>query len=173
MQQWRVVGNDRNNGVNYTFFNGVPNRITQFAEPITFHERVNYNLGLYAQDQWTRARLTLNLGVRADFLEQPGRRAESARGSSDCRTQVRRDQERSRTGAMCRLASGAAYDLFGTGKTAVKATLGRLRRGRVVHHRQGREPAAVDGEQCIANLERRVLSRLATRVVKTSRPTAI
>ena len=36
MQQWRVVGNDRNNGVNYTFFNGVPSRLTQFAEPITF-----------------------------------------------------------------------------------------------------------------------------------------
>ena len=34
MQQWRVVGNDRNNGVNYTFFNGVPSRLTQFAEPI-------------------------------------------------------------------------------------------------------------------------------------------
>ena len=33
MQQWRCVGNERNNGVNYTFLNGAPNRLTQFAEP--------------------------------------------------------------------------------------------------------------------------------------------
>src|SRR5262245_8417119 len=50
MQQWRVVENTRNNGVNLVFANGVPNRLTQFAEPATFRERVNYNFGLYAQD---------------------------------------------------------------------------------------------------------------------------
>ena len=68
MTQWRVVGNEHNTGVNYTFSNGLPNRLTQFAEPTTFRERVNYNLGLYAQDQWTIRRLTINAGVRADFL---------------------------------------------------------------------------------------------------------
>jgi hypothetical protein len=124
MQQWRIVGNDRNNGVNYTFFNGVPNRVTQFAEPTTFHERVNYNLGLYAQDQWTRGRLTLNLGVRADFLntqvdEQSlpagpliaARRFDAIRNVPNWRDVSPR--------------LGGAYDLFGTGRTAIKATLGR------------------------------------------------
>src|SRR5207344_163565 len=68
MHTWRVTGAEHNNGVNYTFSNSSPLRLTQFAEPTTYRERVNYNLGLYAQDQWTMDRLTLNLGVRADFL---------------------------------------------------------------------------------------------------------
>jgi len=42
--------------------------VTQFAEPTIFRERVNYNLGLYAQDQWTHSRLTLNLGARYDYF---------------------------------------------------------------------------------------------------------
>ncbi len=55
---------------------------------------MNYNLGLYAQDQWTINRLTLNLGVRADFLNAQVDAAEPARGSADSGPRVRRDQER-------------------------------------------------------------------------------
>jgi hypothetical protein len=124
MQQWRIVGNDRNNGVNYTFFNGVPNRITQFAEPLTFHERVNDNLGLYAQDQWTRGRLTLNLGLRADFLNaQVDEQSLPAGPLIAARRFDKIGNVPNWRDVSPRL--GAAYDLFGTGRTAIKATLGR------------------------------------------------
>ena len=132
LKLWRVTGTDHNGGVNYTFRNridgvltsAVPTRVTQFAEPLRFSERVNYNLGLYAQDQWRIRRVTLNLGVRADFLN----------------TQV--DAQRLPAGPLIgerdfaeindvpnwkdvapRL--GVAYDPRGNGKTAIKATLGR------------------------------------------------
>ena len=124
MQQWRVVGNERNNGVNYTFFNGAPSSLTQFAEPITFRERVNYNLGLYAQDQWTINQLTLNLGVRADFLNAqvdaqslPAGPLIAAREFGEIRNVPNWKDVSPRLGAV--------YDLFGDGKTAIKATWGR------------------------------------------------
>ena len=136
LQQWRVVGNDRNNGVNYTFFNGVPSGLTQFAEPITFRERVNYNLGLYAQDQWTIGRLTLNLGVRADFLNAqvdaqslPAGPLIAAREFAESRT--------------CR--TGGPVSPRGRRVRSVRQRQDRdqshtrpVRRGRVVHHRARR-----------------------------------
>ena len=124
LQQWRVVGNDRNNGVNYIFFNGAPSSLAQFAEPITFRERVNYNMGLYAQDQWTINRLTLNLGVRADFLNAqvdaqslPAGPLIAAREFGEIKNVPNWKDVSPRL--------GAAYDLFGDGTTAIKATLGR------------------------------------------------
>jgi hypothetical protein len=132
LQQWRITGTDHNDSVNYTFLaanpddltTAVPIRLAQFAEPATFRERVNYNLGLYAQDQWTLDRLTLNLGVRADFLNAqvdaqtlPAGRFTAARAFGPIRNVPNwRD-------LVPRL--GAAYDLSGNGRTAIKATLSR------------------------------------------------
>src|SRR5262249_7442599 len=57
----------------YTFLTGpkgpvVPASITEYAEPVSFSERLKVNLGLYAQDQWTLKRLTLNYGLRYDYF---------------------------------------------------------------------------------------------------------
>ena len=113
--------------MNYTFFNGAPSSLTQFAEPITFRERVNYNLGLYAQDQWTINQLTLNLGVRADFLNAqvdaqslPAGPLIAAREFGEIRNVPNWKDVSPRLGAV--------YDLFGDGRTAIKATLGPVRR---------------------------------------------
>ena len=62
--------------VNYTFLNGVPSTLTQWATPWVQKQSLMPDLGIYAQDQWTLKRLTLNYGVRFDYLrayvpEQP------------------------------------------------------------------------------------------------------
>jgi hypothetical protein len=124
MQQWRVVSTDRNNGVNFTFLMGVPTRLTQFAQPIEFSERVNYNLGLYAQEQWTMNRLTLNAGVRADFLsaQVDAQRLPAGPLIAAREFGAIRDVPNWRD-VSPRL--GAAYDVLGNGRTAIKATLDR------------------------------------------------
>ena len=132
LRLWRRTGSDHNGGVNYTFRNrtegdltsAVPVRLTQFAEPLNFSERVNYNLGLYAQDQWRLGRATINLGVRADFLntQVDAQHLPAGRliGERDFAEVGNVPNWRDLSPRL-----GVAYDLHGNGKTAIKATLAR------------------------------------------------
>jgi len=111
--------------VRYRFNNGVPNQITEVATPYGFRSNLAAELGIFAQDRWTLDRLTLNLGARFDYLnlvfpEQslgpgllvPNRnitfKENSYLGWKDISPRI-----------------GAVYDLFGSGKTALKFNVGR------------------------------------------------
>ena len=116
--------------VAYTFLNGpsgsvVPSSITQYAEPVTFSERLKVNLGIYVQDQWTLKRLTLNLGLRYDYFNAFVPTQDLAAGpfvparhydQVDCVPCWKDINPR----------FAASYDLFGDGRTAVKVNVGRF-----------------------------------------------
>lgn len=51
----------------WTFFNGAPLSITQYARPLEDLQKLRTALGLYAQDKWTIRNVTLNLGLRFDY----------------------------------------------------------------------------------------------------------
>ena len=111
--------------LNYDFRNELPDRIQYNATPFFQQERMDLELGLYAQDAWTLDQLTLNLGIRMDYVTMgfpagvseagpyvPERRFDALSGVpswTDINPRI-----------------GGSYDLSGNGRTALKTSLGRF-----------------------------------------------
>jgi len=111
-----------NGSINYRFRNGVPNQLTLTDAPWNFEESVR-DIALYAQDQWTVRRLTLNAGLR--YSDARAWTPEQVLGAGffvpERRFAPVHDIPHYRNLSP---RVGFAYDLFGTGRTAVKASVG-------------------------------------------------
>jgi len=107
-----------------TLLQGKTSGLTQFTYPYGTVAKVKWYMGTFAQDQWTIDRMTLNLGVRFDALNAyvPAQ-TYPATPLVDARSFRAIEDAPNWKDINPRL--GVAYDLFGTGKTAVKANLGR------------------------------------------------
>jgi hypothetical protein len=107
-----------------TVRNGLPIQVTVRTTPYTAKERLVADLGLYAQDTWTFKRATINAGIRFDYLNN---KVEAQSASGGTWIGPRSFDEITDVPNWKDLAPrlGIAYDLFGNGKTAVKATLSR------------------------------------------------
>ena len=110
--------------MSFQFNNGTPNRLTLDSTP--WRRKSNSrDHGAFVQDRWTVDRLTVTAGLRYDYFHVffppisvgpgeflPNRNLSFPRGEG-----VRWHDLEPRT--------GVAYDLFGNGKTALKASLNR------------------------------------------------
>ena len=105
--------------------NGVPNRLTLYISPNRADSQIR-TLGLFAQDQWTLDRLTLNLGIRYDHFWSYAEAITLPASVQGFRPETAfpgRDDLPNYQDISPRL--GAAYDVFGDGRTAIKASWGR------------------------------------------------
>jgi hypothetical protein len=127
--QLEELANDRSTevhgNVNYTFNNQVPVSITQYATPYFIENNV-HDFGFYAQDQWTVKRLTLNYGLRYGYFKGyvPAQHVDATpNGWVPARDFAAVNDAPLWKDLDPRV--GVAFDLFGDGKTAVKAAVGR------------------------------------------------
>jgi Carboxypeptidase regulatory-like domain len=111
----------------FSFTRGVPNQITEYANPYFNNGRAAMT-SFFAQDQWTFNRLTLQAALRYDHpwswfpaVTQPKStffpgvdfaRADGVTGYNDITPRF-----------------GAAYDVLGDGKTALKVSVGKYLQG--------------------------------------------
>jgi hypothetical protein len=143
-------GNDLN--LQYTFQGGRPSQITQTLRVYKQMDRVKYT-ALYGQDQWTSGRLTLQGALRFDraWSYSP----EQTIGPTNFLSTQLVFPETPGVNAYKDLSprGGAAYDVFGNGKTAVKVNVGKYL-----------EPASnLNGNYSISN----PIARIATNASRT------
>jgi len=116
--------------IQYRFNSGIPNQLTQSAVypgTVKFQRNILMN-SFYAQDTYTRARLTLQGGLRYDGIGTGY--PDTGVGGPDYQLMPTRIFYAAGTTDEIHWKDvtpriGAAYDLFGSGKTAVKFNLGK------------------------------------------------
>ncbi len=121
--------------------NGQPNRITYLATPFQNRNKLNANLGIFVQDQWTLSHLTITAGLRFDYQNEsvPAQHLDAtqwlpARDYPELKDVVNWKDLSPRL--------GASYDVFGNGKTAIKASVSRYVKGEGLSIAQSMNPAA-------------------------------
>jgi hypothetical protein len=117
--------NPFNSDINYrTLINGVPNSVAVTNGPARNVMELRFDGGAFVQDQWRVGRFTINMGGRWDRFNA-GVPAQSApQGYFVPAVNL---AEISNTPAWndWALRFGGAYDVFGNGKTAIKAFVGK------------------------------------------------
>lgn len=136
---------DINGDLAQYYLNGAPAFVAVQNTPVASRENLNADMGIYAQDSWTRDRLTLNMGVRFEIFKAEIADQETGAGRF---VPLRRFAKVSNMPNWFDVAPrlGASYDLFGNAKTAVKATVNKYMAGQALSFAQRYNPLQIQAD---------------------------
>jgi hypothetical protein len=111
------------------FASGVPASLTYRITPRTVQVNVDLDLGLFAQDRWTKDRWTFFGGIRYDHYKNSFPPQAITPTALAPRLNVAYPEIQNLNWQDITPKLGATYDVFGTGKTALKITLNKYLEG--------------------------------------------
>ncbi len=143
---WGPYENTRetNADLQQLYRSGVPSLVTVYNTPLRYKDALVGDVGIYAQDTWTLQRLTVNAGLRWEYLKSEV----SAEASGVGRFVGERKFDAITMPIWKDLAPrfGLVYDLFGTAKTALKFGLNRYNESRTTFFAANYNPLTLQGQ---------------------------
>jgi hypothetical protein len=114
--------NTRNGHLQQNFSNNRANTVTAFNNPTIQPAYVAYDVGVFAQDSWTLKRLTINPGLRVQWIETGMYESQMVAGRFAPDRFIQKQEGIIDFGADYSPRFSAVYDLFGDGRTAIKGS---------------------------------------------------
>jgi hypothetical protein len=132
---------DANAHLQQVYRTGRPDSVTIYNTPVRYLDKLNRDVGIFAQDTWTFDRLTINGGLRWEYLDAEV--ADQVSGAG--RWVPERRFSRIQMPIWKDLAPrfGVVYDLFGNAKTALKFGANRYNESRTTFFANRYNPIAL------------------------------
>ena len=114
--------NTRNGHLQQRYANNQPTTVEVFNNPVIQPAFVAYDVGIFVQDSWTIKRLTINPGLRVQWVETGMYESSMAAGRFAPARFIEEERGLIDFGADYSPRFSAVYDLFGDGRTALKTS---------------------------------------------------
>lgn len=114
--------NTRNGHLIVLYNNNQPSQVEVFNNPVIQPAYVAYDVGIFAQDSWTIRRLTINPGLRVQWVETGMYESSMAAGRFAPARFIEEEKGLIDFGPNYSPRFSAVYDLFGNGRTALKTS---------------------------------------------------
>jgi hypothetical protein len=140
---WGPYENTRetNADLQQVYRSGRPDTVTIYNTPLRYKDRLNADVALFAQDTWSLKRLTLNAGLRWEYLNSEVAAEESGAGRFVGARRFDAIQMPIWKDPAPRF--GIVYDLFGNAKTALKFGFNRYNESRTTFFANKYNPLAL------------------------------
>ena len=122
------MANEYNGDIQARFNNGAASQVTVFNTPLDAPGRVQYDSAFFVQDSWTLKRLTVNPGVRIEWFAAGMDETSALSGRFAPERFFPAQYDLIKWGPDYAPRFAAVYDVFGTGRTALKTSFSKYHR---------------------------------------------